>query len=421
MGSNRQLDNVVLSLKFMLDYMTPADTLSVITFGSDATVVLRHVATTPEQKDLIRFRLDQLRPEGMTNLSAALSCVPDLVLEGAVKQGLLLLTDGEVNQGLTDHAALRARVMSLLADHPSLSLTMVGYGEGHNTELCRTMAEATSGTYDVVQTLDHVATVFGNTLGGLTTCAFQQVRLALHPGCRQISAFPERDGAVFVGDLLAGNEVVVLLESEEPFSHPLVVRGTNVQTGLACEIPVVLHPSPTPEEVMAGLVASLRFRVVALLEKVRLSREGADVIRAECDEIRGLLEPLPPSSLVTLLLAEVERCRTCTASPVPLSRYQTTLLSQRRAYLGLGHGVLSEEGDPSFGPPTGPPVALDRTFSNPVQRSMSEGLRYTTSIASPTADPGTASASGSAYADPDAVSSPTPRSFAQLTRTNTQV
>ena len=168
---------------------------------------------------------------------------------------------------------------------------------------------------------------------------------------------------------------------------------------------------------MAGLVASLRFRVVALLEKVRLSREGADVIRAECDEIRGLLEPLPPSSLVTLLLAEVERCRTCTASPVPLSRYQTTLLSQRRAYLGLGHGVLSEEGDPSFGPPTGPPVALDRTFSNPVQRSMSEGLRYTTSIASPTADPGTASAS----ADPDAVSSPPPRSFARLTRTNTQV
>jgi Mg-chelatase subunit ChlD len=391
MAQSQQLANVVTSLKFLLDYMTADDALSVITFSTDAQVVIRQEATTPEKKEMIRFCLDRLLPDSMTNLSAALSCVPELVLAGTPhKQGLLLLTDGEVNRGLTDPAALTGRVSALLAAHPSLSLTLVGYGEGHNAELCRSMATATSGTYDVVHTLDHVATVFGNTLGGLMTCALQQVRIPLPPDVRQGSAYPERDGCLFVGDIQIGNEVIVLLEA----APGLVVRGTSVLTGVAFETPVVIHADPTPEEVMVGLVTSLRFRVVALLERVQRSFAGD--CRDECAELRRLLGELPPSSLVTLLLAEVDRCSAITESPAPPSRHQTTLLSQRTAYLGLGRGILSEE-DPTAG-------SLDRTFSNSVQRNMSEGMRQ--SIASPSAQ------------EVPAVPPPPPRT---LTRTYTQM
>ena len=80
MRNNNQLGNVVQSLKFLLDYMTPDDVLSVITFGSDAEIVLRQVRTTSDQKDMIQFRLGQLKSAGMTNLSAALAYVPELVL-----------------------------------------------------------------------------------------------------------------------------------------------------------------------------------------------------------------------------------------------------------------------------------------------------------------------------------------------------
>ena len=380
MEENYQLGNVVTSLKFLLDYMTPDDVLSVITFGSDAEIVLRQVRTTSDQKDMIQFRLGQLKSAGMTNLSAALAYVPELVLPAGYKQGLLILTDGEVNRGITDRSALTASLVTLMASYPSLTPTMVGYGPGHNAALCRGMAAATSGTYDVVNTLEHVADVFGNTLGGLTTCAFQQVRVQLPDGVRQVSTFPVRDGGVlFVGDLQQGNEVIVLLENVEA---PLTVRGMDVVTGSLVEVPVVIQTSPTADEVLTGLVASLRFRVVALMEESLTTTAGTPEFRAKCVELRDLLTPLfTQSSLVALLLSEVGKCEAISTRPAPLSRYQTSSLTQRTAYLGMGRGVLSQDSDPTDPPPAHAP-AIDRSFSNPVQRAMSDGMRAQSSAVS---------------------------------------
>lgn len=398
MLQNRQLDNVITSLKFLLDYMKAEDALSVITFGTDAEIVLRQVRTTSENKDMIRFRLDQLVPHGMTNLSAVFSYIPELLMPG-YKQGLLILTDGEVNVGVTDSTVLTRMAESLGGD---VSLTMVGYGPQHNTALCRAMAAATSGTYDVVNTLENVASVFGNTLGGLVTCAYQQVRFQLPPGVIQRSAFPVRsDGTLFVGDLQEDNEVILLLENVDP-TVPLVMRGRHVASGRDYEVMVTVRPDPTPEEVMVGLVTSLRFRVVALLEEVLCLRRSPAERAAECAELRRLLTDVASAattatsttSLVALLLAEVERCERLSAMP---TRHETSILSQRTAYLGLGRGVLSPDADddptavlyssasasadaeePPRTPPPRAPV-LDRSFSNPAQRAMSDAMRSASS------------------------------------------
>ena len=408
MLQNRQLDNVITSLKFLLDYMKAEDALSVITFGSDAEVVLRRVKTTSENKDMIRFRLSQLTPHGMTNLSAVFSYIPELLMPG-YKQGLLILTDGEVNVGVTDPTVLTSMAERLGGD---VSLTMVGYGPQHNTNLCRAMAAATSGTYDVVNTLENVASVFGNTLGGLVTCAYQQVRFQLPPGVIQRSAFPVRsDGTLFVGDLQEDNEVILLLENVDP-TVPIVVRGRHVASSRDCEVTVTVRTDPTPEEVMVGLVTSLRFRVVALLEEVQRPRRSPGERAAECAELRRLLTDVATAttatttvtttSLVALLLAEVERCERLGTMP---TRHETSILSQRTAYLGLGRGVLSQdyddptaatpsalyavssgsadaEADADAEPPSTPPLrvpVLDRSFSNPAQRAMSDAMRSASS------------------------------------------
>jgi len=271
------------------------------------------------------------------------------------------------------------------------------------------MAAATSGTYDVVNTLENVASVFGNTLGGLVTCAYQQVRFQLPPGVIQRSAFPVRsDGTLFVGDLQEDNEVILLLENVDP-TVPLVVRGRHVASGRDCEVTVTVRSDPTPEEVMVGLVTSLRFRVVALLEEVQRPRRSPGERTAECTELRRLLTDVAAAattattttSLVALLLAEVERCDRLGVMP---TRHETSILSQRTAYLGLGRGVLSQDcDDPTAGPyavssgspadadaeaeagepPSTPPPlrvpVLDRSFSNHAQRAMSDAMRSASS------------------------------------------
>jgi hypothetical protein len=176
-------------------------------------------------------------------------------------------------------------------------------------------------------------------------------------------------------------------------------------SGRDCEVTVTVRSDPTPEEVMVGLVTSLRFRVVALLEEVLRFGRSPGERAAECAELRRLLTDVATAatttttSLVSLLLAEVERCERLGAMP---TRHETSILSQRTAYLGLGRGVLSPDADddptsvlysasasadaeeaasadepPRTPPPRGP--VLDRSFSNPAQRAMSDAMRSASS------------------------------------------
>jgi len=453
MYDNNKLLNVIKSLYFMLDFMTPSDFFSLVTFDMDARIVIRQSQMTTENKDLAKAKIQMLVPDGATNLSAAISYVHELILaDQTIKQGLLLLTDGEATVGATTTSELSAIARTLSTTYPSLTFTTVGYGIDHNAELLRAMATEGGGSYNVVQSLENVATVFGDSLGGLKTCVFQQVRLSVPAHVTQITPYAVRAGAggrneIFAGDLQEGNEIFILVKNVVQGTDTLELRASYLATGLPFNQTVPILPqgeAVTDEMRLAGTAAYLRSRAAAFIQDVssmiRDIRACTSVARRNLmDRGTALLQELQAQVLLSnthssneilaLLITEITQCMSMFAdtnatSPRNLTQNRSNMMSQHTAYLGLARGIMTQ----TYEDPTSRSVAnhdpdfssvFDTNtsmFSNAVQRSTSEAIRNVSLTTPLLVRSSTATAAAEEFPSSIPPPPPSPR---RLVRTNT--
>ena len=262
MNANGKLASVTRSLHFMLDLMMPSDRLSLVTFEQDAKVRFSRLALTAENKEVVRITLGRLVADGGTNLSAGIvrsrECLFAPSDVGArMKQSILLLTDGHANVGVYDPPSVLRHVGALLADHPGLTVSTIGYGTDHNADLRSQIATQGSGSYNVVSNIEDVATVFGDILGGIQTCIAQQMKLLIPSAAvTQLTPFlattAENLTTITLGDLPAGGEHVVLLNGLTQAMGTLTLRAYETETGRPVEITFPLRTDPTDSEAAFG-------------------------------------------------------------------------------------------------------------------------------------------------------------------------
>ena len=441
----------------MLDFMTPSDFFSLVTFDMDARIVIRQSQMTTENKDLAKAKIQMLVPDGATNLSAAISYVHELILaDQTIKQGLLLLTDGEATVGATTTSELTTIARTLSTTYPSLTFTTVGYGVDHNAELLRAMATEGGGSYNVVQSLENVATVFGDSLGGLKTCVFQQVRLSVPAHVTQLTPYAVRAGAadrneIFAGDLQEGNEIFILINNFVQGTDTLELRASYLATGLPFNQTVPILPlweAVTDEMRMAGTTAYLRSKAATFIQAVSATIRdirtcSSTLRRTLMDRGTALLQELQTvqtNEILTLLITEITQCMSMFAdtnatSPRNLTQNRSNMMSQHTAYLGLARGIMTQ----TYEDPTSRSVAnhdpdfssvFDTNtsmFSNAVQRSTSEAIRNVSlttpllvrSSTATAAATTTATTTAAAEEPPSSIPPPPPSSPRKLTRTNT--
>jgi hypothetical protein len=401
MDSDDKLNTVIRSLSFLLDLMSPSDELSLLTFANDVNVRFKQLKLTAENKEVVRFALQQLRARGGTNLSGALLTTRECLstdTTAPLKQGILLLTDGHANVGPHDLATLSRQATNLLADYRGLTLSCVGYGTDHNAELLTTMAAEGGGSYNVVANLEDVATVFGDILGGLQATVAQELKVQVPLTSTQITLFPGHP-TLFLGDLQAGGEHVVLLKDvPAAAAEPFHITAYETASGRPLSVPVSLS-APTDAEHLFGQIAVLRLQVVEFLKNVNTylqSRDASNATALEAERGRLLTAvdtlSVEPSPLLTLLKEELLAAEQY-LRPIPRSphyaRQTSTIVSQHVAHLGYARGVRCSEASPyregagagaaaaaAAMPPCAP--ALVNTFSSPCQRTVSNILRQST-------------------------------------------
>mmetsp|Transcript_35872 Transcript_35872/g.112612 ORF Transcript_35872/g.112612 Transcript_35872/m.112612 type:complete len:588 (-) Transcript_35872:881-2644(-) len=143
-------------------------------------------------------------------------------------RSVLLLTDGQANNGITDPQQL-SRACSSMIDGTSISLFTFGYGEDHNADLLRSLAESGRGNYYFVANNDEVADAFADCLGGLLTVVAQNVTLRIAPQApytvsrvvsrrkvREASGEQSTGVTCELGDLYAGESLDFLVELTVP-------------------------------------------------------------------------------------------------------------------------------------------------------------------------------------------------------------
>ena len=363
MDSDEKLANVKRSLHVLVEQLGPQDQLTIITFSDRATALLS--AADVVEKAALHERIALIQTEGSTNLAAAIAVSMDSLHTGfARKQGILLLTDGHANSGIVTQSGILHLVGIVTTKFHGTSISCIGYGTDHNGPLLKEISKEGGGAYYVVTRLDQVAEVFGDVLGGLMSCAYQQATVILPLSVKVRSAYPVRtlhaNQEILLGDLASEGKAVIL--AQLPVGHPITMktfhRGMMTSMMLECKV----LRGPNADEANAHY---LRADLVTLMED--LTKNPTEAQRSKIAAYRVLLtefhEKAADKTLWDLLLTELHYCGTRLEEALThgISRedWEQTM-TQRTACMGLMRGISSQSNDvPGY------------RFSNETQRNIS--------------------------------------------------
>lgn len=398
MAMENKLSHVKNSLHYIINMLTSDDMVSLITFSDNAKTVSPRMAMTADNRAVLQQRLKDIRAEGSTNISAGIIKAREELIGaeggagGSRKQGILLLTDGQANYGIQDVDGMNGLIRTMTNEFPGITVSSIGYGIDHNSDLLRGIGSEGNGSYSVVENLEHVATVFGDILGGLVSCAFQQVTVQVPETSQQITQLPSDIGIVRIGDLNTQGEATILLSGIHE-GDEIKVQGYDIR-GLAFvnrNVSVVREASD--EMLRHGRVAKLRVDLTTCMNMVRdiiLRHGGREDERTRAVERIGELRAKiqteisihGDSQLLQFLLEELEICNRTMTMDIRSNQenyHATQILTQHVSVITTGRGMSSAA---TPGRPSDPmPVAsgLQPVFSNSLQRHISSGLRTQTS------------------------------------------
>ncbi len=161
-----RLELVKAALRVLVEQLRRDDTVSIVTFGDEARVVLG--TTAASRADEILGAIEELRPGGSTNLEAGLRLGYELARESLTENGIdrvVLASDGVANVGLTDPDSILRTIRDDAAT--GIELVSVGVGMGnYNDVLLEQLADQGDGFYAYVNVLDEAERLFTDDLTG---------------------------------------------------------------------------------------------------------------------------------------------------------------------------------------------------------------------------------------------------------------
>ncbi len=215
------------------------DAFSVVTYSSGSETVVPMQRATDANKAVARAAIETIDDGGGTCISCGLETSAAEVARSPVAGGLrrlLLISDGQANEGLYD----RDELAELAADTAArgVSISTVGVGLSFDEHTMRRLAEVGHGNYYFVEDTIAMSAMFSHELGNLSQIVASGVRLVATagPGVRIEDAYGypmTRAGdsvIVPVADLCAGETRKVVFRVTVAAAHegPLVISDVDV-------------------------------------------------------------------------------------------------------------------------------------------------------------------------------------------------
>jgi hypothetical protein len=303
-----------------------------------------------------QMKIDSMVPMGNTNLSAGILDAAQCVEPGATaaKQVMLLLTDGEANAGIVTVSHLTQLVQQTVAANPLLTVTSIGYGASHNSEL---LVGLGNGFYSAVNNLEDVATTFGEVFGTMATTVAQAVKLRLPIGGSVIGSYTMDGSSVVVGDISAGAETSLLVklpENSQTLSLSYFDCLAMKFEGLAVEI--AAEDSSLTDAVRLYV---LRQDVATFLRSGEQTADGVNALIARC---------LSEDGLEGMLKRDLEAVRDRLTMNRGISAAETVQAAQNATFYGRARGVHSQWAGLMI-----PPEPLN-IFTSPLAAQVSGGV-----------------------------------------------
>lgn len=227
--SGRKLAVAARAVEDGIGRLQPTDRFSVVWFDDEIDVLVPGTLATGPARRTAVDRLREVRPGGSTNLSGGWLAGCEQVATSLVDDGVnrvLLLTDGQANQGMTDPVEFARHAAELRLR--GVSTSTFGVGDDFEETLLQGMAQAGGGHFrdiaDAAAIADQLSSEIGESLEVVAHDV--ELRLTLPDGVRVegLGAFPVAQAAggtvVALGDLVSGQSVEVALRLSFPVGKP---------------------------------------------------------------------------------------------------------------------------------------------------------------------------------------------------------
>ncbi|MCE9666726.1 VWA domain-containing protein [Myxococcus stipitatus] len=175
--SGYKLAQAKQAARHLVGLLREEDRLAIVHYGSDVQS-LPAMAVTPGNRERMFQYVDSIWDDGGTNIGAGLSAGR---FQLASAQGqfrinrLILMSDGQPTEGITDDQGLKDQVREIRAS--GVSVSAIGVGTDFNEDLMQAFAEYGAGAYGFLEDAGQLATLFQKDLQQATTTVARDVTL----------------------------------------------------------------------------------------------------------------------------------------------------------------------------------------------------------------------------------------------------
>ena len=180
----RAIEDAKAAAAALVERLDPRDGFALVTFSDGARPVVRAGAIGPRRRAVLR-RIGGIVTEGGTNISAGLDLAYGMATRGDagadVVRVVMLLSDGQANQGDADPDSLAAR--SARAFQEGVQTSAFGLGDSFDAPLLSSIADRGAGGYYYLADASQIAPAFAREMDArLVPAALAvEVRVRLRP------------------------------------------------------------------------------------------------------------------------------------------------------------------------------------------------------------------------------------------------
>jgi Ca-activated chloride channel homolog len=226
----QRIANAMAAATTAVDRMHDGDSVLVVSFDTQAQLVLAPTVLSPETRPVISAAIHGIRLGGDTCISCGLEEAKralDRAPPGTDRiRRMLLLSDGATNNGIRDVAGLRI-LASLIREH-SCPITTIGVDLDYDEKVMGAIATESNGNHYFVASADALTGVFNQEFDKLAATVAHDAMLVVEPAPGVVieevfdRAFKRGEGgsiSVPLGTYSAKDEKSLLLKLRVPVDH----------------------------------------------------------------------------------------------------------------------------------------------------------------------------------------------------------
>lgn len=211
-----KIDRARDAARALAQALGPGDSLAVVEFGSEASVLFSSAPMTPEARARVLEAIAALEPIGGTNLSAALQLAAGELRRGAAPgrvDKVFLASDGQANVGVSDRDGL---LRLARADLAGATLSTFGMGDDFDEDLLAALAAQSGGRTRFIASPEILPRAFADELSRTAATVAREVLVCIEGPAERVAGYQLESGCVRLPDFAAGEERRVLAKLRVP-------------------------------------------------------------------------------------------------------------------------------------------------------------------------------------------------------------